>query len=374
MKVLFIFYLSIASYYLHAQVKFKSNLNKGFEQAAKENKPIFVDFTASWCGPCKKMKREVFTDSNLGQILNDHFINIKVDEKYNRGYINKYNIKAYPTLMFIDSSGMALESYRGYRTSEQLISYATLILDDYSAKAKNWDNINSATTAQEIYDELSQIIKNKNKLETNNILFNATKVSTLHEIVVLSYFGSKLNHESIELIFSNSQIENLYNDNAIMDQIALSYLLSAQNIVSPDINSLWNEMQNLGYKDRQKVMSYMSVIKVYLIDRQEESKRYVIGKNLLEYYPTCSDLELIELVLADVVKHENNASFYKLLMDNLDQSPQMDWSYILHDIYSVAALKIGEKELSATHVAKANAKYPTGHKYNPTIRTLRQYF
>ena len=48
------------------------------EKARRENKNIFVDCYASWCGPCKKMDKIVYPDKDVGAYFNAHFISIKI--------------------------------------------------------------------------------------------------------------------------------------------------------------------------------------------------------------------------------------------------------------------------------------------------------
>ena len=49
------------------------------EKAKEENKIIFVDVYATWCGPCKMMAKEVFTQQEVADFHNATFINAKFD-------------------------------------------------------------------------------------------------------------------------------------------------------------------------------------------------------------------------------------------------------------------------------------------------------
>ena len=75
-------------------------------KAKAEKKPIFVDLYATWCGPCKIMAKNVFTDDAVGKKYNASFVNYKIDAEKGEGLTlaKKYGIKGYPTFIFVDPS------------------------------------------------------------------------------------------------------------------------------------------------------------------------------------------------------------------------------------------------------------------------------
>lgn len=75
-------------------------------QAKKDKKPIFIDLYATWCGPCKMMAKNVFTDNEVGEVFNKAFVSYKVDAEKGEGITlaKKFGLKGYPTFIFIDPS------------------------------------------------------------------------------------------------------------------------------------------------------------------------------------------------------------------------------------------------------------------------------
>ncbi len=85
--------------------------------AKKEGKPIFLDISASWCGPCKLLKSNTFPNAEVGNYYNKNFINVAVDGEIGEGIklARKYNIRGYPTLLYLDSEGEVISQEAGYR-------------------------------------------------------------------------------------------------------------------------------------------------------------------------------------------------------------------------------------------------------------------
>ena len=88
--------------------------------AKKENKLIFMDCYTTWCGPCKALAKNVFTQEKVGEFFNSRFINVKYDmEKGDGKMLNetyKKHIVGYPTLLLIDAEGKVLQQLAATRS------------------------------------------------------------------------------------------------------------------------------------------------------------------------------------------------------------------------------------------------------------------
>ena len=84
-------------------------------KAKKENKLLFIDCYTSWCGPCKMLARDVFTNNEVADYFNEHFISLKVDCEKGEGpqLRERFGVSSYPTLLFIDGSGKMVNKILG---------------------------------------------------------------------------------------------------------------------------------------------------------------------------------------------------------------------------------------------------------------------
>jgi thioredoxin-related protein len=119
------------------------NWDAVLRKAKIENKYIFVDAYATWCGPCKEMDEKVYVDPRIGNYMNTSYISIKIqidkskqDSKlikkwydYASLFQKKNNIIAFPTLLFFNSNGELLNKATGYQDIEDFLSICKLASD-----------------------------------------------------------------------------------------------------------------------------------------------------------------------------------------------------------------------------------------------------
>ena len=99
-------------------IRFESGtLETAKQKAAKEGKVLFVDCTAAFCGSCRKMEKEVFSNPEVAAFFNEHFISYKLwmDKPEGKAFNKTCEIPAYPTLLFMDEKGNILWKEVGSR-------------------------------------------------------------------------------------------------------------------------------------------------------------------------------------------------------------------------------------------------------------------
>ncbi|MBI5916336.1 MAG: thioredoxin family protein [Bacteroidetes bacterium] len=93
---------------------------KVMDEARQSGKIIFLDGYTVWCGPCKKMEKEVFTRPEVANFFNQKFINVKYDMEQpgGVGVKNQYDVKVFPTYLFINANGQEVHRIVGAHTQE----------------------------------------------------------------------------------------------------------------------------------------------------------------------------------------------------------------------------------------------------------------
>ena len=157
MKYVYLGVMLFIAQSFYAQIEWMS-MNEALEAQKEEPKKIFADIYTDWCGPCKMMDRNTFSNPDFVKYVNQHFYPVKFNaegtEKVNykdfeytnpnynpelKGkrnaqhlFANALKVNAYPTVVFFDEEANVISPVVGYRTAEQLEIYLKMIAtDDY---------------------------------------------------------------------------------------------------------------------------------------------------------------------------------------------------------------------------------------------------
>ncbi len=108
--------------------------NETLTELTNESKPIFIDFYADWCAPCKEMDRTTFKDKRVVEIAKQITM-VKVDctapDESIKNLMNQFNVTGMPTLVFIDKNGKEVLEMReiGYLGADEFLEKTNRLLE-----------------------------------------------------------------------------------------------------------------------------------------------------------------------------------------------------------------------------------------------------
>lgn len=129
-----------------AQDKIKwYSIEEALKMAAHEPRVLVIDVYTDWCGWCKKMDANTFSDPGIIEQMNSKFYPVKMDaegkadvvigdktfkhvDNGRRGYheiaavVTKGRL-SYPTISYVDATGKVLQAAPGYKTADQFNVY-----------------------------------------------------------------------------------------------------------------------------------------------------------------------------------------------------------------------------------------------------------
>jgi thioredoxin-related protein len=131
-------------------------VEQALEAQKKSPRKIIVDVYTSWCGPCKMMDSNTFTNADVINYINKNYYAIKFNaespeavsfkgqnygnpnydpNKTGRNGVHEFSralgVNAYPTIVYLDEELNLLAPVSGYRTPQQLELYLKFFAEDH---------------------------------------------------------------------------------------------------------------------------------------------------------------------------------------------------------------------------------------------------
>lgn len=146
----------LSSFQVQAQIKWMT-MNEALAAQAQKPKKIFMDVYTDWCGPCKMLDKNTFTNKRLVRFVNKNYYPVKFDgegtesitykdftytnpnhqpERKGRNaqhfFADALRINAYPSLVFFDENGDLIQALPGYKSAQELEIFLKMVAsDDY---------------------------------------------------------------------------------------------------------------------------------------------------------------------------------------------------------------------------------------------------
>jgi thioredoxin-related protein len=275
-SILSLFLVFLFSQALFAQVNFENiSMKEALAKAQKEHKKVFIDVYASWCGPCKIMDREVFSQKEVGERMAKEYIALKIDREKDprRKSLTNYYIKGYPTMLILDSTGMEIGRIYGRKSVEVFMQELDKYIDvQLSPINQAFQNIEANPNNQKVWKESLAFLYDKyntmskyqlfdkylelcNKYYQNFTItqiidkddlyiFRRVKLPLEHPVVQFyltdsAEYGSYLHKDYMTLSFKQ-EVKNSKRDTAVLSDIrkrASDYHAYVQKIYNGDVES-----------------------------------------------------------------------------------------------------------------------------------------
>ena len=127
------------------------SFNDGMAEATKSGKKVMIDVYTNWCGWCKKMDKDTYSDAAVADYLNKKYVTIKLDAEsskelqfHGKPYTERelaaaFGISGYPSIIFLSEAGEPITVYPGYADAGQLRTVLSYIAEDHYKTTKFQD-------------------------------------------------------------------------------------------------------------------------------------------------------------------------------------------------------------------------------------------
>lgn len=320
-------------------------------EAKKQNKLIFIDCYTSWCGPCKWMAKNVFTDAKVIKFYNENFLNFKSDMEKGEGkQIRKdYNINGYPTLLYINGDGELQQRSLGGCDTAEFIKIGKKALDLENNFGSLLKKYKSGNREPQFLSKYALECANLNvqfdineyfKTQSDSELINEINL-ILIECYITNYKTREFNYLANNFETFSKKYGRLRIENRIVTIITKSlWALDFQKDPLPLPTAINNILSQYNLKDSTKIF-YKVQMQYNISKKQPEWQQYAITSNKLIDVISLDSLDNSE------ISHIIN-NFSRNVTDTALLKSSLKWcDYLVQKNYLIAESMLCKAKITA---------------------------
>lgn len=260
-------------------------------KAASEDKLIFVDAYAEWCGPCKRMAKTVFTDEGVGEYFNAQFVNMKIDMEKDMGrkFGQSYPVSAFPTLFFIDKNGDVLKKVVGGRGVEEFLALGESIAGSYDRSGDLAKLYEEGDRSYEVVLKYVKALNNANKssLKIANDYLRDSQDMTQEQRAEFLYEA---------LTTADSRLFNLF----VKEKETITKLKGEASVQQKIEDACWNTIETaISFESPELLTEAKEKMSTYGQDKSSEFQYYADYR----YAKATANVSLLDESALNIAKH-----------------------------------------------------------------------
>lgn len=101
-------------------IDWQRDFEKAKEIAKSENKPMMIDFYTDWCGWCKKLDSDTYSNKEVAELAKE-FICVKINAEQQQKLAKEFGVSGFPYIVFLTAQGSQLSNVPGYLPPERFL-------------------------------------------------------------------------------------------------------------------------------------------------------------------------------------------------------------------------------------------------------------
>ncbi len=361
-------------------------------QAKKENKLIFMDAFASWCGPCKWMAANIFTNDTVADFYNKNFICCSYDMEKGEGLElrKKYAVKAYPSLLFITPEGNLVHKKVGAprRVNDYLSMGLTAqnpeeCLASYYKKyaAGDRDPLFIRTYLERLidaYEPVTDVLASYFATQNEQDLLLRSNWT-----IIYNYVEDMNSKEFLYLVNHEKEFSNLYTKDSTDNKISDVYVRSLMKLVRSSSMSdagyiaMKQKIRDSGFSGAEKVI-FTSDLNLYYTRGEKQKYLDLAYDDLEKYY--ADSYEMLNSVswnvfqLCNVYDFNKSKKYLEKAMEWSKKAISLKNEPAGNDTHAQILFKLGKTDeaikYERTAIALAKRQNISSHQYEESLKKM----
>ncbi len=289
------------------------------KKASDQQLMMYVDVYATWCGPCKLMDKNVYTDPSVAEYMNANFVNVRLDGEtdYGRIYAKAQQLKGYPSMFIFSRDGDPVSNVVGFTAADELLTTLVGTVDRYRVAKIYKTKYERGTLETGEFEEYITVVRE---------MGNQGEAEELAAEYIERIIGTKLTGSDIRVVAFYMDMEDAWwpefssDKKRLKDALGDDYMLAIEKIYN---NTLLKAVD----EDKIQLISKMSNELTPLVDVESTSSWDLRSLPFLQYYYYTNQVEeLIKYV--DKRYASDRQGDHRWLYGAASQITDMDQQYL----------------------------------------------
>ena len=368
--------------YAQSGIRFEKNMawKEIKAKAASQDRLIFVDAYTTWCGPCKKMAREVFPQKEVANFYNKHFINVQIDMEKGEGpsIARDYNVYVYPTLLFLDGKGNLVHRAAGYQAAAEFVALGTTAIDPTRRLSSMHDRFAQGDRDPEFLLSYTEVLAGaydgSHAPIAEAYMNTQTNWNTeVNRAFVFRYINNTESKLFDHLVDNRKDYIGQFGQRAVADKMQKLIISSIDNSKEQSSLEQIDALFKKAYPEKAKQMSASFRLTYY----RQAGDRENFAKAAIRYYkkfPSKDPGELNDIAWTFYTVIDNRKQLRKAVKW-AKKSIRYDSNFYNHDTLAALYYKLGKKKKAIKAAKKAIAiAQEKGEDYSATQELLDEIY
>ncbi len=334
---------------------YPGTFEQAIAQARQDNKPVFLDAYTTWCVPCQRMDRQVFTDPEVGRFYNDNYISVKMDmdKPEAKKIIQAYGVKYFPTFLYFDTNGEALHKISGECDAFTLKQHGEEAMDaqkQYFTLMKAHESGNAST--EQLHNLARSMINSGHfQYEDMTAISNAylatqsdlTSPKNMDYIMLTAYEQESTAFQS--MVKNKDLYLDIYGDNRFIEKLRNVTQYSINVAAALKDEAMMNDILKFNRDNIPTFAGFInSRLKASYYEQTEEWDKYAPAAGaFLETYGK-RDPDIINQIAWNFYEKVDDADQLTKALNWIERAIGMKEDYFFLDTKAALLFKLGEKE------------------------------
>jgi thioredoxin-related protein len=350
--------LSISNFAQNRSIKFEHGSFKEIkEKALKENKLIFIDAFTTWCGPCKQMAKNIFTNDTVADYYNKNFVNAKIDMEKGEGIelAKQYDVRCYPNLLFVDGNGNLVHRIAGSMSGKEFIALGeesknpekcfNYYLKNYESNKANADFLKKYIEVREgTCLDVDNLVADYFSLQKNTELFNKENWQMIQQ-----HTNSMTTNEYRFLITNKQKFDELYSAKSVNEKLddihrnTLFAIIKTKPLDEKYYQEVRSKILALN-TEGSKLVAFDADLRLARKKEDWNTFAKLAVENIDIYYK--DDVGMLNSIAWDFYEKVDNKDVLLKAEEWSKKASDLEKNYAFLDTYASVLYKLGKKQLA----------------------------